>query len=42
MWAWREEYGNEAYWDGEVGAAALDAGADGLWGLITGAGQGSL
>ncbi len=39
MWAWREEYGNEAYWDGEVGAAALDAGADGLWGLITGPAQ---
>lgn len=35
MWSWREEYGNEAYWDGEIGAAALTAGSEGLWGLIT-------
>ncbi len=29
-WAWREEFGNEAYWDGEIGSAALADGSDGL------------
>ncbi|ALE83469.1 hypothetical protein XF36_10180 [Pseudonocardia sp. HH130629-09] len=36
LWAWREEDGTEAYWNDRVGAAALAAGADGLWPLVTG------
>ncbi|MQA16046.1 MAG: acyl-CoA dehydrogenase [Pseudonocardiaceae bacterium] len=36
MWAWREEYGNEAHWDGVIGAAALAAGPEGVWRMITG------
>lgn len=35
LWAWRDEDGNEAYWNDRVGAAALAAGADGLWPLVT-------
>lgn len=37
LWAWRDEDGSEAEWNAEVGAAALAAGPDGLWPLITGA-----
>ncbi|MEJ8280696.1 acyl-CoA dehydrogenase family protein [Pseudonocardia spirodelae] len=36
LWAWRDEDGDEAFWNDRVGAAALDAGADGLWPLVTG------
>jgi acyl-CoA dehydrogenase len=36
LWAWRDEDGSEAQWQEVVGAAALAAGADGLWPLITG------
>jgi acyl-CoA dehydrogenase len=36
LWAWRDEDGSEAQWHEVVGAAALAAGADGLWPLITG------
>jgi acyl-CoA dehydrogenase len=36
LWAWRDEDGSEALWHEVVGAAALAAGADGLWPLITG------
>lgn len=36
LWAWRDEDGNESYWNDRVGAVALDAGADGLWPLVTG------
>lgn len=36
LWAWRDEDGNEAHWSDRVGAAAVDAGADGLWPLVTG------
>jgi acyl-CoA dehydrogenase len=34
--AWRSEFGSVAYWDDRVTSAALEAGAGGLWGLITG------
>jgi acyl-CoA dehydrogenase len=34
--AWRSEYGSVQHWDDKVTAAALRAGADGLWRLITG------
>jgi acyl-CoA dehydrogenase len=33
---WRSEVGSVAYWDGQVTEAALRAGANGLWSLITG------
>lgn len=36
LWAWRDEDGSEAHWHDVVGRAALDAGADGLWPLVTG------
>ncbi|MFP5071378.1 acyl-CoA dehydrogenase family protein [Pseudonocardia nantongensis] len=36
LWAWRDEDGNESYWNDRVGAAALDAGPGGLWQLVTG------
>ena len=36
LWAWRDEDGNDAYWNDRVGAAALDAGEHGLWPLVTG------
>jgi acyl-CoA dehydrogenase len=36
LWAWRDEDGSEAQWHDVVGAAALAAGPEGLWPLITG------
>lgn len=36
LWAWRDEDGSEAQWHDLVGAAALTAGPDGLWPLVTG------
>ncbi len=36
LWAWRDEDGSEAQWWDLVGEAALAAGADGLWPLVTG------
>jgi acyl-CoA dehydrogenase len=36
LWAWRDEDGSDAEWNAEVGAAALAAGPDGLWPLVTG------
>ncbi|MDN5915021.1 MAG: acyl-CoA dehydrogenase [Pseudonocardia sp.] len=36
LWAWRDEDGNDSYWNGLVGTRALDAGPDGLWPLVTG------
>jgi acyl-CoA dehydrogenase len=41
LWAWRDEDGSEAEWNEVVGAMALEAGADGLWPLITGIPSGS-
>ncbi|MGI4946240.1 MAG: acyl-CoA dehydrogenase family protein [Janthinobacterium lividum] len=35
LWSWRDEFGNEAEWNGMVGRAALRAGAEGLWPLLT-------
>ncbi|KMO16295.1 acyl-CoA dehydrogenase family protein [Methylobacterium platani] len=35
LWAWRDEFGNEAEWNALVGRGALAAGADGLWAKIT-------
>lgn len=36
LWAWRDEDGSEAAWHDVVGAAALEAGPDGLWPMVTG------
>lgn len=35
LWAWREEFGNEAAWAAELGRAIAAAGADQLWPLLT-------
>jgi acyl-CoA dehydrogenase len=35
LWAWRDEDGSDAYWNERVGTRVLDAGADGLWPLLT-------
>jgi len=34
LWCWRDEYGNEAYWQARIGRAALRSGADGLWSFV--------
>lgn len=36
LWAWREEFGNEAAWSAELGAAIARSGGDGLWPALTG------
>jgi acyl-CoA dehydrogenase len=36
LWAWRNEYGNEIFWSRRLGQAAVAAGADSLYPLITG------
>ncbi|MEM7094642.1 MAG: acyl-CoA dehydrogenase [Actinomycetota bacterium] len=36
LWTWRTEYGGTSEWSRWVGAAAAEAGADGLYPLITG------
>jgi len=35
LWAWREEFGNEAAWAAELGRSIATAGADQLWPLLT-------
>ncbi len=35
LWNWREEFGNERYWERKIGAAFLQGGADNLWSNIT-------
>lgn len=35
LWAWREEFGNEAAWAAVLGHAIAAAGADQLWPLLT-------
>ena len=37
LWSWRDEFGNEAEWNGVVGRVALGAGPDGLWPALTAA-----
>jgi acyl-CoA dehydrogenase len=37
LWSWRDEFGNDAEWNAVVGRAALAAGPDGLWPLLTAA-----
>jgi acyl-CoA dehydrogenase len=35
LWAWREEFGDEAYWAMRLGRMVAGNGADGLWPFIT-------
>lgn len=35
LWAWRDEYGNEATWHDELAVRALHTDAERLWPLIT-------
>ena len=35
LWAWREEFGNEAVWAARLGRMVAAHGADGLWPFIT-------
>jgi len=35
LWAWRAEFGSDAFWAGELGRMALARGADALWPDIT-------
>jgi len=35
LWAWREEFGNEAVWAARLGRLVAERGADGLWPFIT-------
>jgi alkylation response protein AidB-like acyl-CoA dehydrogenase len=35
LWSWRNEFGNEAEWSAAAGRAAIGAGADGFWPLVS-------
>ena len=35
LWAWRDEFGGLAFWAQRLGKAALAAGGDGLWPMVT-------
>ncbi len=35
LWTWRDEFGGQVYWARLLGSAALDAGADGYWPMVT-------
>ncbi|MBS03317.1 MAG: acyl-CoA dehydrogenase [Gammaproteobacteria bacterium] len=35
LWRWRDDYGHEVFWQERLGAAALERGADGVWGFLT-------
>ena len=37
LWSWRDEFGNEAVWGRELGAAVCERDADELWDFITAA-----
>ena len=36
LWSWRDDYGSETFWAGELGRHVATAGAEGFWGLLTG------
>jgi len=38
LWAWRDEYGAERYWQLQVGRKLMETGADNLWSSISGLG----
>lgn len=35
LWSWRDEFGNEAFWQQKLGALAAAQGRDGLWPFLT-------
>ncbi|TVT30692.1 acyl-CoA dehydrogenase family protein [Marinobacter vinifirmus] len=35
LWSWRDEFGNEAFWQQKLGALAAAQGRDGLWPYLT-------
>ncbi len=35
LWTWRDEFGGQVYWAKQLGQAALDAGPDGYWPMVT-------
>ncbi|MEO2175356.1 MAG: acyl-CoA dehydrogenase family protein [bacterium] len=35
LWDWRDEYGNETFWQTQLGEAICQTGADNLWSMIT-------
>lgn len=35
LWSWRDEFGNESYWQQRLGRSVASAGADALWPLLT-------
>lgn len=37
LWSWRDEFGNDAYWQLQLGDRAVAAGADDLWAMLTAA-----
>jgi acyl-CoA dehydrogenase len=36
LWSWRDEFGNESYWQSRLGRMIASRGADALWPLLTG------
>lgn len=36
LWTWRDEFGGQVFWAKLLGQAALDAGHDGYWPMVTG------
>lgn len=35
LWSWRDEFGNETWWQTRLGRAVAERGADGLWPMLT-------
>lgn len=35
LWSWRDEFGNETWWQTRLGRAVAAGGADGLWPMLT-------
>jgi acyl-CoA dehydrogenase len=35
LWAWRDEYGNEAFWNAHIGEQVFAAGEGNAWAFIT-------
>ena len=36
LWSWRDEFGNETYWQSRIGRLIAAKGADALWPILTG------
>jgi acyl-CoA dehydrogenase len=37
LWSWRDEFGNETYWQERIGRVVCGAGGDALWPMLVGA-----